>query len=263
MPIDVITQLETLLEQAFLFAPKVIAALVIFVASLVLASLVRRATRNSLHSREVDPELARVLSRIARWAVIALGIVASLDQVDFDVTSFLAGLGIMGVTLGFALQDIAKNFVAGILLLIQQPFDIGDAINVSGYEGTVVDVTVTYTTIKTFDGLKVSVPNAQVYTNPVTNLSDLPYRRRKFRMRLASPHDPAAASDAFLSAIRAVDGVAEDPMPFININGVVAGQYDMEFFFYVDQTQFDLTGVHSAVVRTVRTTAQEDGYTVF
>ena len=78
---------------------------------------------------------------LTRWTVIILGILTALEQVNFDVTSFIAGLGIAGITIGFALQDIARNFVAGILLLVRQPFNIGNAVKVAGYSGTVLDIT--------------------------------------------------------------------------------------------------------------------------
>jgi small-conductance mechanosensitive channel len=84
--------------------------------------------------------------------VLVLGTVVALGQVNFDVTGFVAGLGVAGVTIGFALQDIARNFVAGIILLIRQPFDIGDAVEVGDYAGSVLDITTRDTVLKTWDG---------------------------------------------------------------------------------------------------------------
>lgn len=109
--------LETLLEDAIQSVPKLIAALVLFVGSLLLLGMVARWVRRVAGNRIADPGPCLLLSRLARWAVITAGTLLSLDQVDFDVTGFVAGLGTAGLTVGFALQDIASNF-AGVLLIV-------------------------------------------------------------------------------------------------------------------------------------------------
>jgi small-conductance mechanosensitive channel len=96
-----------------------------------------------------------------------VGVVVSLQQVNFDVTAFLTGVGILGFTVGFALQDVSKNFVAGLLLLLQQPFVIGETIQVTGYTGEVTAITMRATEIKMEDGQLVMIPNATVFTSPI------------------------------------------------------------------------------------------------
>ncbi|OQY35105.1 MAG: hypothetical protein B6I38_01835, partial [Anaerolineaceae bacterium 4572_5.1] len=109
--------------------------------------------------------------RTTRWAIIIWGLFLGLQQVEFNLTGFVTGLGIVGFTIGFAFQDIAKNFMAGMLLLLQQPFDIGDSIEVAGYAGTVTDIEIRSTALRTFDGRHVIIPNAEVFTGVITNFS--------------------------------------------------------------------------------------------
>jgi small conductance mechanosensitive channel len=98
------------LENVLLFIPNLILALVLFVLTLLLSGLIARWVRRAAKLRIKDTETQRLLSRLARWSVIVLGTLVALDQVDFDVTGFVAGLGVAGFTIGFALQDIARNF---------------------------------------------------------------------------------------------------------------------------------------------------------
>ena len=112
--------LQDLLTHFVLFLPKLVVSLVVFATTLVAAGVLGRAVRRIMEGRKVGNELTLLMSRLVRWTIIILGSVIALQQVDFDVTAFLAGLGILGFTVGFALQGISQNFVAGILLLLQQ-----------------------------------------------------------------------------------------------------------------------------------------------
>ncbi len=186
-------ELAELLIAGVDFIPKLVVAIVVFLVSLVLARLGGRAVGRVAFARGVDEEIRKLLRRLTTVAVIVVGTVVALDQVDFDVTGFIAGIGLIGFTLGFAFQDIAKNFMAGILILLQQPFDIGDAIQVSGYEGTVTDVDIRATTIKAWDGQQVIVPNAEVYTSSIINYSKYPARRIVLALGLGYDQDIARA----------------------------------------------------------------------
>ena len=118
---DISNPLQQLLTQFLNFLPELIASLVIFFGSLFLAGLINRGVRRTLLARKADPEISIAVATMSRWSVIILGTTAALSQVGFDLTAFLAGLGIVGFTIGFALQDVSKNFMAGLLLLLQQP----------------------------------------------------------------------------------------------------------------------------------------------
>jgi len=193
---------QELLQQAIEFVPHLIVSLVTFAATLILSGLAAGGVRRAARAKIQDRETVQLLSRLTRWAVLILGTLIALDQVNFDVTSFVAGLGIAGFTIGFALQDIARNFVAGILLLIRQPFNIGDAVEVAGYAGSVLDITTRDTVVKTWDGEMVILPNIEVFTNSITNYSELPYRRRTVYVGLGYGEDVTRATQVFLEAIR-------------------------------------------------------------
>lgn len=249
---------QALVEKALLFIPKLIAALITFGVSVLLSVLAARWVRNFAQKRIDDEETLLLLSRLARWAVIVAGTVLALDQVNFDVTGFVAGLGIAGLTIGFALQDITRNFIAGILLLVRQPFDIGDAVEAAGYAGTVLEITTRDTVLKTWDGEMVILPNLDVYTKPLINYSDLPNRRRTIQIGLGYGEDVNRATKLFLAAIRSVEGVLDDPAPQVLAQDLGDSTLQLAARFWVNQETHDLFVVHSDVVRTVKEVAEQE-----
>ena len=118
--------LEQLVVDFLNLLPSLIAALVVFAIGVYLASIVRRLVLKGLQRRTENPQPIALLTQLAYWLVVILAAVISLQMVGFNLTAFLAGLGIVGITVGFALQDVSKNFIAGLLMLIQQPFEIGE-----------------------------------------------------------------------------------------------------------------------------------------
>lgn len=249
---------QALVEKALLFIPKLIAALITFGVSVLLSVLAARWVRNFAQKRFDDEETLLLLSRLARWAVIVAGTVLALDQVDFDVTGFVAGLGIAGLTIGFALQDITRNFIAGILLLVRQPFDIGDAVEAAGYAGTVLEITTRDTVLKTWDGEMVILPNLDVYTKPLINYSDLPNRRRTIQIGLGYGEDVNRATQLFLAAIKSVEGVLADPAPEVLAQELGDSTLQLAARFWVNQETHGLFVVHSEVVRTLKEVTEQE-----
>ena len=128
-----LSELQDLVDTFINNVPLFIFALVIFIAAEVFSKVIERWAERSLRKKIEDPDTRTFLARAARYAVLVLGTLAALEQIPgIQITSFLAGLGILGFTIGFALQDIARNFIAGLLLLMRQPFSVGDAVQVAG-----------------------------------------------------------------------------------------------------------------------------------
>jgi small-conductance mechanosensitive channel len=233
--------------------------LVAFGASILVSVVAARWIRRTASASIDDEETVILLARLIRWAVIVAGTVLALDQVDFDVTGFVAGLGIAGLTIGFALQDITRNFIAGLILLVRQPFEIGDAVEAAGQSGTVLSVTTRDTVLKTWDGETVILPNLEVFSKPIINYSALPNRRRTVRIGLGYEEDVGQASEVFLEAIRSVDGVLEEPAPTVHAMNLGDSTLGLDARFWVNQETHGLFDVHSSVVRTIKEVAEREG----
>ncbi|MGD2144744.1 MAG: mechanosensitive ion channel family protein [Anaerolineae bacterium] len=237
--------------------PNFLVAIAIFIATLLLSKVARRWTKQNVKNRIDDPETRELLARIARWTVLVLGTLAALDQVPgVDITSLLAGLGILGFTIGFALQDIARNFIAGLLLLIRQPFGVGDGVEVAGHAGTVMEITTRDTVIKTRDGVMEIIPNLDVYTNPIVNYSELPLRRRTVAIGLGYGEDVDRAKQVFLDVIRGIEGVEERPAPEILTEELGDSALSLTARFWVNQQAHNLFAVHSEVVDAINDAAE-------
>lgn len=225
------------LQQISSNAGLILTALVIFLIGLYAAKLTQSLVLRGLRYRRVDEELTLLLARIIQWTVIIGAMLFSAQQVGVDVTAILTGLGILGFTLGFALQDVSKNFIAGLLLLLQQPFELGDTIQVSGFTGTILDINLRDTEIRTVDGLKVRIPNGEIFTQPVTNFTGLRLRRLQINLGVTYDTDLDLARRIALDTISNIPGVVDEPP--IDLRFESFGDYSirMNIFYWFDSTR--------------------------
>lgn len=235
----ILESLMQMLQNFILFLPKVILALVVFVIGLYVAGLTSRLVRRAMQRRKTDPEAALLVTKIARWSVIFLAAMVALQQVDFNVTAFLTGLGILGFTVGFALQDVSKNFIAGLLLLIQQPFDVGDSIKVTDFAGTVMVIDLRATEIHTFDGQIVLIPNADVFTNPIINYTRAKKRRVEVSVGVGYESDLEEVARLATDAIASVPGLLDDPAPIVHYQAFGPSTIDWTIYYWIDTAQTD------------------------
>ena len=160
---------DRMLDAAVELLPNLILATVIFIIFLVLASAVRSVVRKVSQRRNHHRNLGLLLGQLAHISVIILGLLTALSAVapSFHAADLIKMLGIGSVAIGFAFQNILQNFLAGILILMQEPFQIGDWINVTGLEGRVEDIETRATVVLTSKGQRIVIPNAVLFTNPV------------------------------------------------------------------------------------------------
>ena len=219
--------------------PGLIAAVVVIILTIWAAALVGRAVAGGLRHRSASEQATLLLAKISRWTVLILGFVVALQQVGFNLTAFLTGLGIAGFTIGFALQDISKNFIAGIILLIQQPFAVGDAILVTDIGGVVKVIDLRATELHTWDGQVVLIPNATFLTNPITNFSRANRRRVDIAIGVDYGSDMETVRRVALEAVQDIEGRLDDPAPQILFQGYGDSSMNLTVFFWIDTTKSD------------------------
>ncbi|MGC9469318.1 MAG: mechanosensitive ion channel family protein [Anaerolineae bacterium] len=246
--VDVSQALQALLTEVIRFIPNLITAVITLLAALLVAGPLARATKRATEQRIDNEDIVRLLSRLVRWTVIVFGVILALGQVNFDVTGFIAGLGVAGITLGFALQDIARNFVAGLLLFLRQPFQIGDAVKAGGYSGAVEDITSRDTVIRSWDGEKVIIANIDILENPIVNYSNLTKRRRTVYLGIGYGQDIRGALDVFAETVRGVEGVMAEPPPELIAEQLGDSAVQVAVRFWVNPETHNLFQVHSDVV---------------
>ncbi len=155
--------LSNLFEAAGQALPGVIAGLAIFAVFLVAAVMVRRVFRHL--TQRIDEEkrpLAGLAGQTLRYAIITVGLITGLGTMGIDVSALIAGLGLTGFALGFAFRDALSNLLAGVLIILYQPFKPGDTITVSGHTGTIVSINFRYAVLES-EGKTVLVPNKTIF----------------------------------------------------------------------------------------------------
>ncbi len=199
-------KLDGWLEQLVLLLPNFFIALLVVVLFWLAAKLAKKAL-----GRALDPilptQIARLLATVAYLATLAVGVSVALGIVGLQktVTSILAGAGILGLALGFAFQDIAANFMSGILLAIRRPFGLGDLVETNDYFGTVERISLRSTEIRTPQGQIVLVPNSQVFQNPIVNFSRTGERRIDLSVGVAYGDDLEKARAVAVAAVEQVE----------------------------------------------------------
>ena len=194
--------------------PFIVVGAVIFIAFFLIAGLARKLVLRFTKDKE-SANLGRVLGRIAQWVLIFVGLMIGVAVIAPSVTpaKLLATLGVGGVAIGFAFKDILQNFMAGLLILLREPFRIGDQIISGDFEGTVESIETRATMIKTYDGRRVVIPNSQIYTNPVVVNTAFDAQRNQYDVGIGYGDDLREGVQVILDAVKSVDGVLSDPSP--------------------------------------------------
>lgn len=204
-----------LIDSFILILPNLVLAAIAFAAFFFAARwlkiLVKRLTRRHRQARN----LGMVLGRLAQGTVILIGLFVALSII---IPTFRAGdlvqlLGISGVAIGFAFRDILQNFLAGILILLTEPFQLDDQIVFKEYEGTVENIQTRATTIRTYDGRRIVIPNSELFTNSVTVNTAFESRRMEYDIGIGYGDNIDKAKRLMLEAIYSVDEVLRDPSP--------------------------------------------------
>ena len=238
--------------------PRLLTAFVIFFLSLYLARLISNLLRRVLQRRRAPAGVVQLLGQLVLWSMIVAGTITALQQF-FEVTAFLAGLGILGFTIGFALQDIMKNFASGVILLLQQPFHVGETIGVKGFDGTVLAIDLRATEMRAADGRVVILPNAEVLANPIINFSRANERRVEFSLNLSHTSDPQTVRKIVLEGIENVKGYVDTPEPVIVFNSITDHALELNANFWIDVTKNDLLHAKDTVLLNVNSKFNEQG----
>jgi small conductance mechanosensitive channel len=251
---------ETLLEEIVVFLPRVGLALLVYLIAHWISHWATRLLRRRLTTQKADEELIILLQMLTRWGIRALGIVLALEQLaPGRLSTLLAGLGIAGVTIGFALQDVAKNFIAGILLLLTQPFEIGDAIEVGGFTGKVLAINLRSTELREVDGRYVIIPNADVFVSPIVNFTRAPRRRIRLPLGITIDTDLEHATRAALDAVGEITGVLDDPAPQLVLESFSDSVIQSSLYFWIDTAAVDFLQAQSLGAQAINLAFKDSG----
>jgi small conductance mechanosensitive channel len=195
--------------------PAIVTALMIFIIFCFVARGIKLTVEHITQRYWRVRNVALALGRLSEGLFILLGLLIALVILfpTFTVGDLISLLGISGVAIGFAFRDILQNYLAGILLLLADPFEIGDQIIVNDFEGTVENIQVRATTIMTYDGRRVVIPNAVLYTQSVTVNTAFDKRRVQYDFSVDYNTNLEQAKQLMLQATQSAQGVLKEPAP--------------------------------------------------
>lgn len=242
--------------------PYVAIAIVVFMLFALVARLVRSSARAFARRRQRRHNLGLVLGRLAYGAIMFVGLLTALVIAvpGFTPGQLISVLGLSSVAIGFAFRDILQNFLAGILLLLSEPFRIGDQIVAGGFEGTVEEIQTRATFIRTYDGRRVVIPNSTLFTDPVTVNTALDQRRLEYDVGIGYGDDIGGAKSIMLGALRGAAGVLPDPAPEALVVDLAGSAVNIRLRWWVKPPrQYDVLASRDVALERVKAALQKAG----
>ncbi|MBK4736579.1 mechanosensitive ion channel family protein [Noviherbaspirillum pedocola] len=207
-------RLQQLITNAMRLLPSAALGILVFILFLFTARGIK-ALVQQFAARRRHRNLALVLGRVAQWGTLLFGLLLAVTIAfpSFTPANLISALGITGIAIGFAFKDIFENFLAGILILVTEPFRIDDQIVFGSYEGTIEKIETRATTLRTYDGRAVIIPNAELFKASVIVNTALDIRRMQYDVGIGNGDDIQLAKHVMLEAVRGVDGIVSEPVP--------------------------------------------------
>jgi small conductance mechanosensitive channel len=171
--------------------PNFLLAIIVMALFIILARFVKKLVTRITHRISKSESISGLTSAIIYTIIVIVGIMVSLNILKLDkaVTSLLAGVGIIGLALGFAFQDLTANFISGAFIAFKRPFDVGHVVETNGFIGTIEDIQLRATRMKTFAGLHVMIPNKDIFQKPIINYSLTDARRIEMEFMIMNKGD--------------------------------------------------------------------------
>lgn len=228
-------------------------AILVFLVFWLIASFTRKGIENYVKKRDAYSGAAIAFSRLAYIGILLLGVLVAVTVAFPSVTpaSLFSALGIGGVAIGFAFKDIFQNLLAGILILVRQPFKVGDEISSGEFTGTVENIETRATFIKTYDGKRIIVPNSKIYTEPVTVITAYDILRSEYDIGIGYGDDVGEARKLALEAVKGIEGVLSDPAPDVLLWDLAGSSQNLRVRWWTDPVRSSVVKVKDRVLEGV------------
>ncbi len=252
--------LNSWIDGFYSLIPNMVVALVVLFLFWLLSRLALRLVK-AWGDRRDRSNLGDLLGGFVKVAVMIFGVLMALTIVLPSVkpADLLAGLGIGSVAIGFAFKDILQNWLAGLLILINQPFKPGDQIVVNDHEGVVDRIETRVTAITTYDKRLALIPNADVYTNAVVVNTAFQVRRSEYDVGIGYGDDIRTAKQVILDAVKSVEGVEADPAPQVLVVDLAASWITLRPRWWTNSVRSDIVATRSNVIEAIKYALDDAG----
>lgn len=258
-------KLEGWLETAVLKLPNLMVALLVVLLFWLAAVLVRKAIRQGLSHTPLALPIRNLLVSLVGVAIVTTGFFTALGVMGLDktVTSLLAGVGILGLALGFALQSIAANFMAGVFLSVRRPFSIGDVIETNDFFGTVREINLRSTVLHRPTGQLVRIPNKEVFETPLVNYTSTGRRRVDLTVGVSYGDDLEQAERLAIEAVEGVPGRLSGEPVELYYEGFGDSSIELVVRFWIPfRRQTEFLAAQSEAVKRIKSAFDQGGVTI-
>jgi small conductance mechanosensitive channel len=253
------------LRQFIVMLPNLLIAAIILVITLVAARLVRRLVTQLLTRFSHSTALNNLFSTLAYVLTLLAGafFVLTVLNLDKTVTSLLAGVGIIGLALGFAFQDIAANFISGVIIAVERPFNVGDVIQTSEFFGTIERINLRTLDIRQTTGERIIMPNRKVFENPLINFTQQTMRRIDLTCGVAYESDLEKVQRVVHEAVRTVPGLIKDKPLEVMFTEFAESSINFQVRFWVPyRRQVDYVGARSEAIMRIKQAFDREGISI-
>ena len=237
--------------------PNLVLAFLIFLVFYIIGRRTSSIVRLMTEKRQKARNAGVLLGKLAQTGVITAGVLVVLTVLfpSFQPGSLIQLLGIGSVAIGFAFHDVFQNFLAGILLLLTGPFRVGDEISVDKHEGVVEDIHTRATTLRTYDGRRIVIPNADLFTNSVTVYTAFSMRQVTYGLSIDYDEDIRHVKHLLLEALNTIEEVMKEPAAEVVVTGLTDGNIVLQIFCWTHTLhQAQLFRLHDIVLTTIKDT---------
>ncbi|HET9220372.1 MAG TPA: mechanosensitive ion channel [Terriglobia bacterium] len=218
---------EMLLTQLVAWLPRLLSAIVILVLFSLLWRFTKPAVLQILSRAGLDHALSQMVLSVYRFTVMTLGFIMAANQVGVDVGAALAGLGVVGLTIGFAARDSLSNVMAGFLILWDKPFRSGDWVTLGDKYGKVEEITMRTTRLLTWNNTRIIIPNQSVINEVLVNHSSYGMIRVEVPISMQPTRDVSTARKEIIETVRGIEGVLSDPPPSVVVRAIDAARISL------------------------------------
>ncbi|HKN04539.1 MAG TPA: small-conductance mechanosensitive channel MscS [Buttiauxella sp.] len=232
------------------YAVNIVAAIAIIIVGMIVARMVSNTINRVMVARSIDATVADFLSALVRYGIIAFTLIAALGRVGVQTASVIAVLGAAGLAIGLALQGSLSNLAAGVLLVTFRPFRAGEYVDLGGIAGSVLNVQIFSTTLRTLDGKIVVVPNGKIIAGNIINFSREPVRRNEFIIGVAYDADIDQVKQILTDIITSDERVLKDRDITVRLNEL--GPSAINFVVRAWSNSGDLQNVYWDVLERIK-----------
>jgi len=223
---------------AIALIPQIVVAILLLILFYIANRIIRRIVGGAMRRAHIDSGVSYLLMAILRWTILGVGLVMALNQVGIQIAALLAGVSIIGLAIGLAAQDTLSNFIAGVVILWDRPFRIGDWVTVDDQYGRVERVSLRSTRILNLDGDMVVVPNSAVVSNRLTNHSANSVLRVNVPIGLPASMSVDHARSVLLPLTKSDNRIEMDPPPSVVVDSIAGGAANIILRFWIkDESQ--------------------------